>query len=162
MSSERSQTVLRVHADAVPRTPRDYALFSMPQIGWTTFLFGAPAGLWMLGANYRSLGRRQATRWAIALGVAVAAGFVAVALFVSPKVPAFVFGLPGFLGVWLAANHMQGELIAAHRQQGGRAKSSWSAVGLGVLSIAVTIGIAFGIAAEIPEVVFDLENPSGR
>jgi hypothetical protein len=128
-----------------------YKLWSPGAIGVVAFLSGPAGALLMMAINYARLGKRSAAWSTAAATLVVSAGVLAVAFIVPENNPAgLLIGLPVFLGIWMSARLLQGELYDAHLSGGGAAASGWSAFGMGVLGIVVivAVGAVIGVVEE--------------
>ncbi len=101
------------------------------------------AAAYLIARNFRSLGRRDAARWALIIGILFTLALVTtVALLpesVIEKIPYHVIPLAyGIIGYWVVKSLQQKD-IDAHLPTGAR-KGSWvTIVGSGVLSLVLTL-----------------------
>jgi tetratricopeptide (TPR) repeat protein len=121
--------------------PPAYELHSPGDVAWATFWGGPLAGALVLAINYVRLGRRRAAAWA-AVGGLLATGTL-VAVRTALPITACVPGLVALLAMWQTARALQGNAYERHLELGGRKASGWWAFGLGLLSAALVLLVAF-------------------
>jgi hypothetical protein len=122
-----------------------YELYSPQQIGVAAFL-GAPiAACWFIARNFRNLGNHQAeTLWLIG-GLIGTVAVLVVSFFLPAGFPNQLIPLGYLFGLLYATKRVQGEAINRHIAAGGQLGSWWKVVGVGLLCLAVILGIIFAI-----------------
>jgi hypothetical protein len=120
-----------------------YPMYSPGQIAGATFLGGPLGGAWLLSRNYQRLGEPGKARTALGLGV-VATIVLFTLAFAIPKLSSIGL-LPVFL-MWGIAKALQDNAYHRHLSLHGPRGSSWRTAGVGLASLAVCMGILFGIA----------------
>jgi hypothetical protein len=120
-------------------------LFSPGQVAGATFFGGPVGGGWLLAMNYRRLGAPGKARMALVLSVLAMAALVAAGL-VLPRGLGSVLAIVDVVAMSTIAMTLQGEDFERHVALGGRRGSSWHAVGIGIASLAICVGLgaAFG------------------
>jgi hypothetical protein len=124
-----------------------YKLWSPGLIGLVALLGGPVGPLLMMAINYYRLGKRAAA-WTTAMCCVLTAGVIIVIDSALPdNTPgAVVIGGPLFIAIYIAACRLQGEPYEAHVRAGGPTASGWSAAGMGVLGIVLSLGATVAAA----------------
>ncbi len=106
-----------------------------------TLIGSLAAGVYMLFANYRSLGYpRLANRIAIIGWLLYALLIAGTGLLPQGAIGwALMLGVAQALVAYFAANALQGPAIAYHQEQGGAMHSNWTAVSVGLIAVLVLV-----------------------
>jgi len=139
--------------EAIPER-REYRLFDANAVGLAAFLCSPLAGTVLMAVNYRRLGRAGKAV------LTVLYGFIASALLVLIKlkwhgaggtVAAVALGFLVFLCTWQIALEVHGEAVEEHVAAGGRLGTKWTALLVGIASIAVLFGVTYAVLFAIQE-----------
>ncbi len=123
-------------ADAAPA----FKLYTPGHATLATFLGTPAAGLYLIAANRRRLGRVQAANTTLVVGFVVSAILLAAA-FLLPDSVGRVIPFASMFGVYHYAKQ-DAALLDAHLGRGGKKESGWKAAGIGVLGMVVVVGAA--------------------
>jgi hypothetical protein len=121
-------------------------LYSAKVIAGATFIGGPLAGGYMIGENFKALGRLSEGRTSLIIGI-VSTLIIFVGLFMVPenildKMPKHLIPLIYTGIVWGIVEWKQGEVLKSHKEQGNTFYSSWRAAGIGFISlILISVGI---------------------
>jgi hypothetical protein len=121
-------------------------LYSPGQVAGATFVGGPIGGGWLLAMNYRRLGAPGKARMALVLSVLAMAALVAAGL-VLPKGMESALAIGDIIAMSTIARMLQGEDFERHVALGGRRGSSWHAVGIGLASLAICVGLGAALGA---------------
>lgn len=125
-------------------------LYSEKSITTATFIGGAPAGFYLLSENYKALGKADAQRNSIVIGIAFTAIIILSAFLLPDSIPEIVFrvGIPGLtvLSIWLTLRKTQGAVLDEYQNSKGPFHSGWRVAGITALSALITAGAIFGFA----------------
>ncbi|MGZ3916215.1 MAG: hypothetical protein ACXVBT_15760 [Flavisolibacter sp.] len=107
-----------------------------------TFLGGPLAGAWLMASNFKAMGETvRATRtWVLAV-MALVLVFLLSLIPSLDKIPAISYS---FAFCWTArflTRKYQGPQIQLHQENGGQFYTTWRAVGIGLIGMAVVIVI---------------------
>jgi hypothetical protein len=127
-----------------------YPMYSPGQVAVATLLGGPLGGGWLLARNYHRLGEPGKARVAFGLGIVATAALFAFA-FAVPKLTS-VGLLPVFV-MWGLAKALQDSDYHRHLSRLGPRGSSWRVVGVGLASLAICVGILFGIVLAFGDLV---------
>jgi hypothetical protein len=128
----------------VIRPRRDYRLFNANAVALAAFICSPLGGAVLMGVNYGRLGKGGKGALAVLFGL-VASVPAMVALGNSTSPVAFVgviaLGILLFLCTWQIAIEVQGEAVEEHVAAGGRLDTKWTALLVGVASLAILYGM---------------------
>ena len=133
-------------------------LFSLTQMGIATFLGSAIAAGYMLAQNYAALGKPRLGMYSLAGSIAIVAAMtlVPVNALASPTTAVMVMVGQIFV-VLIAANQLQGKMLASFREMGGSYHTMLRTVVVGIVaSMVFTFAFLFLIlvlGGPLPEVV---------
>ena len=133
-------------------------LYSLKAIGGATFLGGPLAAGYMIGENYKALGKPNEGRTALVIGI-VATILLFAGLFLIPeqtidKIPRQLIPLIYTGIIWGIVEWKQGAILKSHEENGNSFFSGWKAAGIGFISLLIiSVGILgyvfFGMDNEI-------------
>jgi hypothetical protein len=126
-------------------------LFSTAQIGWATVFGSLFGGALLLQANYRAMGRGRAAAVAMAIGVVVTAGIVALAR-TYPGLPQLGVSLVAIITFGVVVGVLQRAVYEQHVLAGGPRRSSWWVLAA-IAASAVTRYAAVTVIARIVRLV---------
>jgi hypothetical protein len=127
-------------------------LFSPRQMGVAAFLGSALAGVLLLQANYRVMGKRAQANKAIIVGLLAAGLQMGVAMALPDGVPATPFNIAAVFAFYKIAQSLQGKSFLAHVGAGGPRASNWWVAGA-VLACVVLVFlgvVAWQFAHSVP------------
>lgn len=107
-------------------------IYSAAQIAIATFLGSPLAGTFLLASNYRFFDRKELQRRTFILGAFATLFILGASLSVSEDFPAFVFPVFSAFILGQTTNLLQGPSIRAHLDSGGGLHSWWRVVGISV------------------------------
>jgi hypothetical protein len=119
-------------------------LYTSRQVGAATFFGGPLGGSWLLAMNYRRLGAPGKARLTIVFGALASALLIVIAMGMHGS--GSVLPIVSVFAMVSTARVLQGADVERHIALGGQRGSSWRAIGLGVASLAISLGAVFGIA----------------
>jgi hypothetical protein len=108
-----------------------YALYSLGQIRWMTFLGGPLAATWMLSHNFRKLGQPRRAKWTWSIGSGVLGLIIGLSIVAEQrlgKLGSFSLAIPLAVAANQIAKQTQGGALEAHQQGGGRRQPLWRAL----------------------------------
>jgi len=132
-------------AEAVQVTSVAGKLYSPNQIALASFLGSPVAAGWLFASNYRLLGQpgKAVSSWLWGLvGTAV---LVTIGFLLPDKFPRQIIPLGVSLGILQTAKQLLGGVYEAHLAAGGRSRSWWVAVGVGLLCFVLVFGAIFAV-----------------
>lgn len=119
-------------------------MYSARQVAFATFLGGPLGGGWLMAVNYKRLAEPAKMRWAIGLSVLAMAALIAIGFAVGNQA-AWVLALLPILAMRELAKALQGAAYSRHVAAGGSRGSSWRVAGVGVVSLAIYLGLIYGV-----------------
>src|SRR5262249_42937597 len=128
-------------------------LFSPKQIGWAAFFGSLFAGVLLLQANYRVMGRRSTANQTLGLGFLATVAISAVLFFVSRAVSTPINIFVGW-AMYKVAVPAQGEAFKGHMRAGGARRSGWMVFGVimatavGLIAVVMAIVMASGATGD--------------
>jgi uncharacterized membrane protein len=134
----------------------EQALFSPKQIGWAAFFGSMVAGILLLMANYRAMGRPVAANKTVVLGLLATAATIAL-VFMMPKGFATPLTTGIAFGLYKLAASLQGDAFFTHWDAGGARRSNWmvfgvaAATAVGLLAVMAGVVLAMVAEAEVAE-----------
>ena len=136
-----------------------YKLFDPGSVALAT-LFGSPvAGATLMLVNDGRLGR-TGRGLLVLLAAIVVTGLAILAGWNIPNGGASIFGILLLIATIFLARKMQGPAVAEHVRRGGKLGSKWLAFGLGILFLAILLGIV-GAAISFPKLISALTTGDG-
>jgi hypothetical protein len=126
---------------AEPDRPRE--LFSPRQIAAGAFVGGLLTGFLLLAFNYRKLGKMAAAGLCLAAGVLGLLGIVFLGSRLPAQVPPMLFWLLQMGLMFGMAKLLQDSPYQENLLRGGKMPRVWKALGLLLVGLAVSVGIAF-------------------
>jgi hypothetical protein len=118
-------------------------LYSPGEVALATVFGGPLGGAWLLARNYRRLDARRKAYAALAIGALAMAAVVAIGLLIPPTGVVFLLLFPPIVAIALA-ERLQGADHVRHAVIGGRTRSSWRALGVGVALIPIYLAPILG------------------
>jgi hypothetical protein len=118
-------------------------LFSPRQMLAAAALGSVIAGVMLLQANYRAMGRAAAATKALLFGLLASAGLFAVLFMLPDRIPASPINIATALTFYKLAESMQGPAFFKHRAAGGSVRSNWVVFGI-IIASAVAVLILAG------------------
>jgi hypothetical protein len=128
-----------------------YDLYSPVQIGGATFLGSFPAACVLMARNYRRLGMASSAAKTLYCGLTATAALIVVSLLLPSDFPAWPIGLACTLGMYQAARQLQGRAFAEHVANGGHKASTWSVIGVALLSLCAMLVVFAAVFLMLPE-----------
>ena len=132
--------------DLLPQTG-DFKLYKERAVYAGTLLGGPLIGGYLIAENFKQLGEQEKARktWLYAILATVA--ILAAALFIPgiERIPRFIIPLAYSLGAMNLVKHYQGAAIKAHVDSGGQTYSPIRVALIGLLGLAIMVGLVFGI-----------------
>jgi hypothetical protein len=123
-----------------------YTLFDANAVALATFLGTPVAGATLMLVNDKRLGRAGRGILTLILTVAV----TALVVFLGWNIPrggSSIFAVLMIVGMRLLSGKLQGAAMAEHLQRGGRLGSQWAAAGVGLVFLAVFVGVVFAVVS---------------
>ena len=117
-------------------------LFSPRQMLAAAFLGSVIAGVVLVQANYRAMGRAAAATKALAFGLLTSAGLFGVLFMLPDRIPASPINIAIALTFYKLADTMQGPAFFKHRAAGGPVRSNWLVFGIIVASVVAVMILA--------------------
>jgi hypothetical protein len=139
-SSELEATSQQVAAGAFAKP-----LFSPGQAGAAAFFGSVVAGVILMQANFRVMGRSRDANLALMLGVLFTAGLVALTLVLPKNIPTTPINVAVAVGFYKLANSLQGQSFFNHRTAGGARHSNWLVFGIIVASAVALVVVLFAV-----------------
>ncbi len=124
-----------------PLTPAaengDTALFTPNAVLGAAILGGPLGGAFLIALNYRRMSRPRSAVWAVVWGIIVLGIAMALGRFVPES---WAFGASFLLAFAMktVAQSLQGRLVSAHLERGGRSGSGWTALAVGLAGLVVS------------------------
>lgn len=119
-------------------------VYSVAQIGWSSFFFGPLAGVWFMSRNFAVFGEEGVAFRAVLTGI-VGTLFVFIGASFLPEsfpnsvVPAVYVGL-----ITALATSLQKQRVEELQAQGFRKATNWRVIGSGLVCLLVTLALVFG------------------
>jgi hypothetical protein len=119
-------------------------LFSPRQMLAAAALGSVIAGVVLLQANYRAMGRAAAATKTLVFGLLASAGLFSVLFMLPARIPGSPITLATALTFYKLADAMQGPAFFKHRAAGGMVRSNWLVLGI-IIASAVAVLILAGV-----------------
>ena len=119
-------------------------LFSPRQMLAAAALGSVIAGVMLLQANYRAMGRAAAATKALLFGLLASTGLFAVLFMLPDRIPATPINIAIVLTFYKLADTMQGPAFYKHRAAAGPVRSNWLVFGI-IIASAVAVLILAGV-----------------
>ena len=137
MDTQKNQTTVPV--SFVVAQDNNFKVYTKNSIPIGAFLFGPVAGCYMLAKNFEFFGDKPAAKktWIILLVSMAVYGIYILTPFTTP----FINILPILYTVIIYSytEKLQGKILDEHRKSGGKTYSGWKVLGIGILSILITL-----------------------
>jgi hypothetical protein len=118
-------------------------LYSPGEVALATVFGGPLGGAWLLARNYQRLDARRKARAALAIGALAMAAVVAIGFLIPPTAVVLILLFPPIVAIALA-ERLQGADYVRRAVVGGRTRSSWRALGVGVALIPIYLAPILG------------------
>jgi len=105
-------------------------LFSPRQALAATFFGTLVAGVLLLQANYRAMGRSGTANKALLLGLLCSAVLITVGILLPKDIPSFPINIAVVVGFYKLVDSLQGQSFFNHRAAGGARQSNWLVFGI--------------------------------
>ena len=105
-------------------------LFSPRQALAATFFGTLVAGVLLLQANYRAMGRSGAANKALLLGLLSSAVLITIGILLPKDIPSFPINIAVVVGFYKLVDSLQGQSFFTHRAAGGARQSNWLVFGI--------------------------------
>ncbi len=136
-------------------------LYSQRAIGIATYIGGPIAAGWLVRENFRSLGKDDYGKHALAISILAAflifAGIFSIPEAIIDKNPNFLIPMVYTGIIYLIIEKLQGEAISNHQKNEGAFYSGWKAAGVGLINMVIYVVIILGYTFATPE-SFDFEK----
>lgn len=119
-------------------------LFSPRQMLAAAFLGSLLAGVVLLQANYRAMGRAAAATKALLLGLLASAALFVVAFALPDRIPTSPLNIAAALTFYKLSDTLQGPAFFKHRGAGGPVRSNWLVFGI-IAAAVVAVLILAGV-----------------
>ncbi|MDX2110159.1 MAG: hypothetical protein SFY80_07965 [Verrucomicrobiota bacterium] len=136
--------------DSLETVSPPYVLYSPAQVALGSFIGGPMSACWLMGENYKVLGNTQAMRSTTVWGVVATSVALGMALFMAETLPPGVLPIGYTCGLYFTAKQLQETTVQNHLAAGGALGSWWRVVAVGVVGMAVILGIAMALALLAP------------
>lgn len=130
-------------------------MYSSKAMGIATFLGGPLAGAYMMGENFKAMGKPREGQISLVSGI-VFTLLLFTFLFLAPenvidRVPQQL--IPGIytLIFYFLVDHYQGEALKQYKAEEKPFYSGWRAAGIGLLSAIISLSVVFGFVAMEPD-----------
>jgi hypothetical protein len=123
-------------------------MFSPRQVGWAAFFGSLFAGILLMQANFRTMGRPAAANKTVALGLLIGVALIAL-LSVAPKGVSTPLNVATGWAVYKIALSLQGDAFFKHGIAGGARHSNWLVFGVIVATVVGLLAVFFGVGYSI-------------
>jgi len=129
--------------------PLNKKFFSSKQISFGTYLGGPLAGAYMIGQNFKSLGKIKKSKYSIYLGILISI-IVFILLFLIPenildKIPNVLFPAIYTVACYFIARHFFGNLIEKNNSNEEKFHSWWRAIIISLISFLILMSVVFAV-----------------
>ena len=121
------------------------ALFSPRQMLAAAIFGSMVAGVLLLQANYRAMGRRAAANKTLVFGMLASAALMALFFVLPARVPGTPISIATALTFYKLADVMQGPAFFKHRAAGGDRRSNWLVFAISVGALIALLGVILAI-----------------
>lgn len=129
-----------------PKPP--YKLYTRSAVGLATFLGSPMAGAALMAINYKRLNRKALAWRTLILGILASAALLTLSFFIPDSVSRSLQLAPaiaGLAGMMAIARALQGPQLEIHARNNGDNASMWKAAGVGLMSLAIILGVVLAV-----------------